>query len=361
VTTATIDERVQTFGDATWQALGTTALVLTTDPAKLGPARCVVERELAEIDLAASRFREDSEVSRLAAAGGRAVPVSPLLAAAIGAALRAARLTGGAVDPTVGAALADLGYDRDFAELPGSVEVPALAEVPGPAELPVSAEVPALAEVPGPAELPVPAAGWHRAGRRPAPGRVTVRRLPSWRAVELDVVAGTVRVPAGTVIDLGATAKAFAADRAARRQAAEAAGCGVLVSLGGDVAVAGPAPAAGWRVLVTDDHTRAEGGQLVTVRSGGLATSSTTVRRWQRAGREMHHLIDPMTCAPVDGPWRTVSVAAGSCLDANVASTATVVLGERGLPWLARTGLPGRLVARDGTVHLVGAWPQGNR
>jgi thiamine biosynthesis lipoprotein ApbE len=314
VTTAApaIDERPAPFGDAAWQALGTTALVLTADADGLPAARRVVEGELAEIDRAASRFRDDSEVSRLAAAGGRAVPVSPLLAAAIGAALRAARLTRGAVDPTVGTALADLGYDRDFAEIDA------------------------------------------------APGRIAVRQLPGWRSVELDAGAGTVRVPAGTIIDLGATAKAFAADRAARL-AAESAGCGVLVSLGGDVAVAGAAPAGGWRVLVTDDHARAEGGQLVTIRSGGLATSSTAARRWQRGGLQLHHLIDPLTCTPVEGPWRTVSVAAGCCLDANVASTATIVLGERGLPWLARTGLPGRLVSRDGIVHTAGDWPRAGR
>ena len=314
--TPTIDEQSTAFGEATWRALGTTALVLSTDPAGIDTARGTVERELDEIDLAASRFREDSEVSRLAAAGGRTVPVSPLLAAAIAAALRAARLTGGAVDPTVGTALAELGYDRDFAEV--------------------------------------------RSAPGARPPLVTVRQLPSWRAVELDVGAGTVRVPAGMMIDLGATAKAFIADRAARL-AADAAGCGVLVSLGGDVAIAGRAPADGWRVLITDDHARAEGGQLVAIRSGGLATSSTTVRRWRRGGLELHHLIDPMTCTPVDGPWRTVSVAAGCCLDANVASTATIVLGERGLPWLARTGLPGRLVARDGTVHCVGGWPQADQ
>lgn len=306
--------RPGSFGAASWSALGTGVRLLCTDPAALPAARQVLERELAAIDLAASRFRADSEVSRLAAAGGRAVPVSPLLAAALAAALRAARLTGGAVDPTVGGTLADLGYDRDFGQL--------------------------------------------RAGG----GRVTVRRLPGWRSVELDADAGTVRVPAGTVIDLGATAKAFTADRAARAAAA-AAGCGVLVSLGGDIAVAGAAPAGGWRVTVTDDHADdaaggAAAGQRVAIRSGGLATSSTTVRRWRRAGRQLHHLLDPATCAPVDGPWRTVSVAAGSCLDANVASTATIVLAGGGLSWLAGTGLPGRLVSHDGTVHRVGDWPR---
>jgi thiamine biosynthesis lipoprotein ApbE len=297
------------FGSASWRALGTGVRLVCTDPAGLDLARPAVERELAAIDLAASRFRADSEVSRLAAAGGRAVAVSPLLAAAIGAALRAARLTGGAVDPTVGGALADLGYDRDFAQL--------------------------------------------RAGS----ARVTVRQVPGWRSVELDPAAGTARVPAGTMIDLGATAKAFTADRAARFAAA-AGGCGVLVSLGGDVAVAGTAPAGGWQVRVTDDHADTAGGQRVTINSGGLATSSTTVRRWHRAGRDLHHLLDPATCAPVDGPWRTVSVAAGSCLDANVASTATIVLADSGLSWLAGTGLPGRLVSHSGTVHRVGDWPR---
>jgi thiamine biosynthesis lipoprotein len=128
--------------------------------------------------------------------------VSPLLLALVQAALRAARVTGGAVDPTVGGALSGLGYDRDFPAVP--------AESAGP---------------------------------------LVIRRVPGWWAVEVDPDAGTVRVPAGVVLDLGATAKAYAADRAAR-DAAAAAGCGVLVSLGGDIAVAGSGPPAagpsGW-------------------------------------------------------------------------------------------------------------------
>ncbi len=322
------------FGDAEWRSLGTGVRVLTTEVAGLAAARAAVADELDAIDLAASRFRPDSEVSTVAGAGGRAVPISPLLVAAIAAALRAARLTGGAVDPTLGGPMADLGYDRDFDALAGAGPSPAGAG-------------------------PVPfGAGRGRAAARP--GRVAVRRLAGWRSVELDPTAGTVRVPAGTVIDLGATAKAFAADRAAR-SAAAVAGCGVLVSLGGDIAVAGPAPAGGWRVRVTDDHASCTGGQEVTITSGGLATSSITVRRWRSQGRELHHLLDPATCAPVDGPWRTVSVAAGSCLDANTASTATIVLAGKGFGWLTGTGLPGRLVQHDGTVQRAGAWPQEGR
>ncbi len=106
-----------------------------------------------------------------------------------------------------------------------------------------------------------------------------------YTTVELDTALHTVRVPRGVVLDLGATAKAWAADRAA--QAIHAAcGCGVLVSLGGDLATAGAAPAGGWRIHVTDDHRAGPlaPGQTVAVASGGLATSSTAVRRWRQDG-----------------------------------------------------------------------------
>jgi thiamine biosynthesis lipoprotein len=158
------------------------------------------------------------------------------------------------------------------------------------------------------------------------------------------------------MIDLGATAKAFAADRAARL-AALVADCGVLVSLGGDVAVAGPAPASGWRVLVTDDHARPEGGQLVTIRSGGLATSSTTVRRWKRADQVLHHVLDPATGLPARRVWQYVSVAAADCVTANTAATAALVLGERAADWLSERDLAARLVAVDGSVHRIAGWP----
>jgi thiamine biosynthesis lipoprotein ApbE len=301
------------FGDASWTALGTGVRLLTTDPAALPAARSVLTGELAAIDAAASRFRRDSEVSRLAAADGAAVPVSPILAGAIAAALRAARLTGGAVDPTVGATLADLGYDRDFALVGAATDRAAVA----------------------------------------------VRRLPGWRSVELDPATRTVRVPPATVIDLGATAKAYSADRAARAAAART-GCGVLVSLGGDVAVAGSAPEGGWRIVVADHHADTAG-EAVAIGTGGLATSSTTARRWRRGGQDLHHLLDPTTCAPARGPWRTVSVAAGSCLDANIASTATIIMGARGRDWLAATGLAARLVAHDGGVTRLNGWPQADR
>ncbi|HLB77285.1 MAG TPA: FAD:protein FMN transferase [Candidatus Dormibacteraeota bacterium] len=100
-----------------WEALGTSVHVLTTDPDQLAAAETAVRGILQNVDVACSRFRHDSELSRLNATGNRVVEVSPLLASAIGTALRAARITNGAVDPTVGTALARAGYDDDFSRI----------------------------------------------------------------------------------------------------------------------------------------------------------------------------------------------------------------------------------------------------
>jgi thiamine biosynthesis lipoprotein len=131
------------------------------------------------------------------------------------------------------------------------------------------------------------------------------------------------------------------------------------VSIGGDIATCGSAPRGGWRIRVTDDHRSdcSAEGQTISIRSGGLATSSTAVRRWDRAGRTMHHIIDPATGAPVRATWRTVSVAAADCTDANIATTAALVRGESAPDWLAGLGLPARLVDREGSVTTLGEWP----
>lgn len=294
---------------ARWTALGTTASVYVTDPSELEHARARVEDELAAIDLACSRFRDDSEISRLNAAAGGPMRVSPLLCEAIAVALRAARLTDGIVDPTIGEALVLAGYDRDFASI------------------------------------------------RPASGRLKATRVAGWRAVGFDGELGVVTLPRGVRLDLGATAKALAADRAAAAAAQACPGCGVLVNLGGDIAVAGPAPAGDWAVRVADDHRAAPDApsESLTIRSGGLATSSTTVRRW---GPGRHHIIDPRSGAPARAWWRTVSVAAASCVDANTASTAAIVLGPAAVEWLTERALPARLVGRDGSVIAVCDWPQ---
>jgi thiamine biosynthesis lipoprotein ApbE len=303
---------------ARWQALGTSAeLLVLGDERELALARAAVERWLEQVDLACSRFRADSELSRLNAAGGRAVTVSSTLIEAAQLGLRAARLTDGDVDPTLGEALEHAGYDRDWALIAADPDRGA-----------------------------------------PAP-RVRVRRQPRWSRVRVDGARGTLSLPCGVKLDLGATAKAWAADRAAAAARA-ACGCGVLVSLGGDIATSGSCPPAGWRVHVTDDHRDGPDapGQTVTIRGGGLATSSTAVRRWRLGGEPMHHILDPVTGAPARTPWRTVSVAAASCADANIAATAAIVRGERAAAWLSKTGLPARLVANDGEATVVGTWPE---
>jgi thiamine biosynthesis lipoprotein len=285
-----------------------------------------VDDELAAIDLACSRFREDSDLSRVNRAGGRPVSVSTLLIEALEAAVRACWLTQGAVDPTVGQALALAGYDRDYELLDSSRR----------------------------------AAGQVSHAARPSM-RVAVTRAAGPEAITIDRDHGTVAVADGVRLDLGATAKALAADRAARA-AHEAVACGVLVSLGGDIAVAGEPPPGGWCVRVCEDHAAGPDapGQTVSIAAGGLATSSTTTRRWWTPDGERHHIIDPASGQPPSGVWRTASVAAGTCVDANTAATAAIVMGDRARGWLRHAGLPARLVADDGTIERVGDWPDGD-
>jgi FAD:protein FMN transferase len=308
-----------TAGDITrdtFEVFGTTAVLLVTSADAVIPARTIADRVLADVDLACSRFRPDSELSRLNAALGEPLAISPTFADLLATALRAAKLTGGDVDPTCGRALTGLGYDRDFADVRAAGNVP-----------------PRLTGPVGP--------------------------VPGWRQVRLDQGARRVRLGGGAQLDLGATAKAWAADKCAE-QIASSVGCGVLVSLGGDVAVAGEAPPAGWPVRVTDDHAAPSlaAGQTVTISTGGLATSSTTVRTWAVGGRPVHHIIDPATGEPARSCWRTVSVAAGTCTDANTASTAAIIRSAAALDWLHAVGLPARLVRHDGTVETTAGWPR---
>ena len=304
------------LGSRTFPALGTFATLLVTDPDALIPAHDVLATELAAVDVACSRFRRDSELRRVSRAGGRPVRVSRLFAEALATALDAAELTGGDVDPTCGQSLVRLGYDRDFA---------AVRRHTGPLRQP-----------------PMPAGGWRR--------------------VELDRDRLTVRVPAGILLDLGATAKALAADRAAA--AIEAlTRCGVLVNLGGDLRVAGNPPAGGWRVGIADDAdfdastASVRPRQVVMIGDGGLATSSTLGRAWRRGRAELHHIVDPATGRPARTCWRTVSVAAASCAGANIAATAAILRGERAVHWLEGLHLPARLVRHDGTVVTTAGWP----
>ncbi len=324
------------FGDAGWEALGTRVVLRLTDPRALDCARIAVEHELDAIDRACSRFREDSEIARVNSSAGRAVRISPLLAEALALALRAAALTDGDVDPTVGSALVLGGYDRDWRLLDQPDDRPQSGEHRSE----VQASGFDTSAGPRHETRPSDSLAPRALGRAPVQ-TISVRAVCGWRNVMLDRAALTVRVPAGLTIDLGATAKAWVADRAA--QAAALVGdCGALVAVGGDIATSGPAPICGWAVHVTDDHRSAPTapGQTVTIRSGGLATSSTAVRRWRHGGQTMHHIIDPGTGAPVRGSWRTVSVAAASCADANIATTSALVRAGAAPAWLCGWACP---------------------
>jgi thiamine biosynthesis lipoprotein len=181
---------------------------------------------------------------------------------------------------------------------------------------------------------------------------------PGYLAVGWDPARRRLRLPAGTALDLGATAKAWAADRSARRIAASL-GCGALVNLGGDLAVAGGTPPGGWRVTVADDHrTPQPDSPVVAVHGGGLASSGTSVRAWQRGGQTLHHIVDPRTGRNPEPCWRTVTVAAASCVAANTAATAALVLGPAAPAMLRHAGLPARLAHQDGGVVRVCGWPE---
>jgi len=249
------------------RALGCAARLVVTNPRAVRLAEIAVAGVLREIDDACSRFRPDSELSLLNASPERDVALSPTLAVALGVGLRAARLSDGAVDPTVGSAVISAGYDRDFS----------LVAADG--------------------------------------GAVTLaaRPVPGWHTIAFDPGRRTARLPAG-----------------------------------------------GWRIQVGEDSTApiAAGAEAVRAAAGGVATSSTTVRRWRRGGATLHHLIDPRTGLPADSTWRTVTAAAATCVDANIAATAAIVMGAAAPRWLAAAGVPARLVDRAGRVTRVAGWPE---
>jgi thiamine biosynthesis lipoprotein len=293
---------------AKFPAMGTTTVVVVDEATALPAALAIAREVIGAVDRTCSRFQSDSELSLVnRGAGTGARRVSPLLDRALGAALDAARSTGGLVDPTVGRLMERIGYTVTFGDLP-----------------PFGAAI-----------------------------ELEVRRAPGWRQVTH--AGGSVELPGDVSLDLGAIGKAGAPDPAAAAAAARI-GVGVMVGCGGDVAVAGPAPAGGWRVRVSEgDHDPAW--QDVMLHDGGLATSGTQARTWRRGNRTLHHILDPSTGRPACTRWRTASVAAATCAEANAAATSSIILGDAAADWLAAQGLPGRLVGDDGTLVRVGDWP----
>jgi len=309
--TKTLPAPVPTLGTGTFEAIGTTNRILTTEPSVIAEAVLLATEHLDQLDQAVSRFRDDSEVSRLAAAaqdGPASAIASPVFAAYLRAALRAAALTDGLVDPTVGSAVVASGYDDDLAVIRRRADL-----VPG----------------------------------APAP-------VPGWRSVAVDDRTDTVRVPRGCLLDLGASAKGYAADTIARLLAERLPG-GFLVGLGGDLAVSGALPEGGWRVGVEDADGRTV--QVVASTGQAIATSSTRLRTWRAGGETRHHIVDPRTGTTAPAVWAQVTVAAASALEANAASTAAIVLGEAAPAWLESHGIPARLDGADGSLVRTCGWP----
>ncbi len=280
----------------------------------IAAAIALTECVVADVDATCSRFRADSDLSRANAAAGSWVSVDPLLVAAVDVACRAAEATAGLVNPLLGRTLVQLGYDRDFRRL----TAPVATQLPGDAS---GADAPPL---------------------------------DAWRDIRTDP-AGAVRVPSGTALDLGSTGKAWAADLIAAAIEGDL-GEAALVSVGGDVRVAVPDGLL-WQVAISE----APDGpvhQVVGVEAGGLATSSTRVRRWSHRGVVRHHLLDPRTGAPTGDRWRTVTATGPSCVAANTAATAAVVLGDDAPAWLTERDVAARLLGSDGVLVTTGAWPR---
>lgn len=283
--------------------MGTDVSVLAP-PSQLDAALDSVRALFAAWDQRFSRFRSDSELSALNLSAGTSFSASELMIHVVGAALDAARATGGLFDPSVAPRLVALGYDRDFAQL---------------------------------------------ATHRPE-SRLVGWRAGGWREIELHRAGGWIRLPAGTTIDLGGIAKGMAVDAAlallTRRGIAPA-----CVNAGGDLGVVGEVEQ-GWPIGLDEAADR-----TVVLHGGALATSSTVHRRWRVGLIERHHLIDPRTGMPATGSVASASVAATSCRDAEVAAKAALLLGaEEAASFLGRHRLAGVLTLRSGAVLDIGEW-----
>ena len=165
--------------------------------------------------------------------------------------------------------------------------------------------------------------------------------VPS-RLAEVRLDGLILRRPPGLALDLNGVVKSLAVDEAAGLLSGDG-----FVSAGGDVAVRGPV------------DVGLPGGGAVRVLQGGLATSGVATRSWRRGGEEQHHLVDPRTGRPSTSRWQQVTVSGASCLAADVAAKAAFLLGDDGPDWLDARGLPGRFVARDGSVEPNGSWRRG--
>lgn len=278
-----------------------------------------VPRWFAAWERCLSRFREDSELSRLNRCSGRWMRVSATLWKVLRAALLAAQFSDGLVVPTVLSALEAAGYDRPFEQVLGKAVESAMEE----------------------------GVTW--------PG--------AWQWIRLDPEQRAVQLPHGVRLDLGGIAKGWAADQAVRQLRSYGP---TLVDAGGDIAVSGPmANGQPWPIGVADPRPdqRALFGDLpllgiLRISRGGVATSGRDVRRWWRGEEEQHHLIDPRTGRPARTDVLTVTVVAPTAYDAEIAAKVVFLLGsQEGLAWLERhPGMAGLIVRYDGELMGSSRW-----
>jgi thiamine biosynthesis lipoprotein len=234
----------------------------------------VGRRAIERLESRWSRFLPDSEVTRINRAGGRAVAVSAETRQLVRAAVTGWRTTGGAFDATVAAAM----------DANGS-------------------------------------------GGRPDPGGAG--RAPGMAGIRVDDESGTVSCPRDVMLDPGGIGKGLAADLAVVALASSGV-AGALVSVGGDVRVWGRPPrGTSWTVAVQDPFAPERDAAAVSLLDGGVATSSCLGRRWQLGGSPMHHLLDPLTGAPLDNGRVAATAVAGATWWAEVLTKAVLVRGRR--------------------------------
>ncbi|MEQ1785708.1 MAG: FAD:protein FMN transferase, partial [Acidimicrobiales bacterium] len=264
--------------------------------------------ELERLEQCWSRFRPDSELSQLVARAGTWVSISTELLGALTRARQLWERTAGAFDPTVGAALRSLGYDRSFSAIDRSDA--------------------------GPWSAPAPA--------------------PGFAAVELDEDRSAARAPEGTELDLGGLGKGLAADWVTEGLV-ERGAAAALVGLGGDIRTAGTVPDGGWVIPVLDPFAGEVVWREEVLAAEAVVTSTSLIRSWTRGGRTVHHILDPLTGQPSDTGVAAVVARGRQAWWAEGLAKAAMIVGEACAPsMLHGTGVSAVLFRTDGSTTEVG-------
>ncbi len=292
---------------AEFRAMGTTISLLLPD-AQLREGTEATRDLFAEWEQTLSRFLPESELSRLNRQAGISINVSPLLFLVLHAACIAAQETEGLFDPTLLTQLIHIGYDRTFDALPATLPMPEAASQPG----------------------------------------------GGWRGIRLKQRRRRVTLPEGIGVEVGGIAKGMAVDAALahlRLRGIQTA----LVNAGGDLAVMGmPAGDEDWPLAIAGKDTT----WTIPFHHGALATSGRNRRHWQQGTYARHHLLDPRSGESAQSGLWSVTVAAGSCQQAEVAAKVAFLLGaEQGKNFLDDRGFAGVLVRDDGSWTGTGSWP----